>query len=62
MCNETEPQGQAVKAAIEDYMSKHPDIKVEINFNGREIRKTLEPALDYGEVIDFWDEDYRKNF
>ena len=60
MWNETESQGQAVKAAIEDYMKQHPDIEVEMNFNGREIRKTLEPALDYGQVIDFWDEDIER--
>lgn len=60
MWNETESQGQAVKAAIEDYMSKHPDIEVEINFNGREIRKTLQPALDNGQTIDFWDENIER--
>ncbi|MDR1059513.1 MAG: extracellular solute-binding protein, partial [Treponema sp.] len=32
-------------------------IKVDINFNGRDIRKTLQPALDAGEVIDLFDED-----
>ncbi|MEI0605779.1 ABC transporter substrate-binding protein [Brachyspira pulli] len=60
MWNETESQGQAVKAAIEDYMAKHPDIEVEINFNGREIRKTLQPALDNGQTIDFWDENIER--
>ena len=56
MWNEVEPQGQVIKAAIEDYMKKYPDVIVEVNWNGREIRKTLEPALNNNQAIDVWDE------
>lgn len=60
MWNEVEPQGQVIKEAIRDYMNKHSDIAVEVNWNGREIRKTLQPALDNNQVIDLWDEDLER--
>ena len=60
MWNEVEPQGQVIKAAIEDYMKKYPDVTVEVNWNGREIRKTLQPALDNNQTIDMWDEDLER--
>lgn len=61
MWNEVEPQGQVIKAAIEDYMKKYQDVVVEVNWNGREIRKTLQPALDNNQTIDLWDEDLERN-
>ncbi len=60
MWNSTEPQALALQEAIDDFMEKNPDIKVEINWNGREIRKTLQPALDNGQKIDVWDEDIER--
>ena len=60
MWNEVEPQGQVIKEAINDYMKKHDDIVVEVNWNGREIRKTLQPALDNNQEIDLWDEDLER--
>jgi len=59
MWNETEPQGQAIAAAIEDF-TKTTGIKVDANFNGRDIRKTLQPALDAGETIALFDEDLER--
>ena len=46
MWNETEPQAKVYKEAVNDYMSQHPKVQVSIQWNGREIRKTLPPALD----------------
>lgn len=60
MWNEVEPQGQVIKEAIEDFMEKNPDVYVEVNWNGREIRKTLQPALDNNQEIDLWDEDLER--
>ncbi|MBL8966379.1 MAG: extracellular solute-binding protein [Spirochaetaceae bacterium] len=57
MWNQTEPQAQVLEAAIRDFEAKNAGVKVEINWNGREIRKTLQPALDNKQVIDLWDED-----
>lgn len=56
MWNEAEPQGQAISRAAAAF-TRETGIRVEINFNGREIRQTLQPALDAGEVIDIFDED-----
>lgn len=56
MWNETEPQGQVIAEAVEAY-SKQTGVEVELNFNGRDIRKNLQPALDAGTQIDIFDED-----
>jgi raffinose/stachyose/melibiose transport system substrate-binding protein len=55
MWNEAEPQGQVIARAAEAF-TKETGIKLDINFNGREIRQTLQPALDAGEAIDIFDE------
>ncbi|MBU0929079.1 MAG: extracellular solute-binding protein [Spirochaetes bacterium] len=60
MWNQTEPQAQVIEAAVRDFESKNPGVSVEINWNGREIRKTLQPALDNKQVIDLWDEDIER--
>lgn len=44
MWNEAEPQGMVVAEAVEAFTAE-TGIEVEVNFNGREIRKTLQPAL-----------------
>ncbi len=59
MWNETEPQAQSLSAAIEEFTEK-TGIAVDVNWNGREIRKTLQPALDAGKEIDFFDEDIER--
>jgi raffinose/stachyose/melibiose transport system substrate-binding protein len=59
MWNESEPQGQVIARAAEAF-TKETGIAVDINFNGRDIRKTLQPALDAGEPIDLFDEDIER--
>ncbi len=59
MWNETEPQGQVIAQAVDAY-TKKTGIPVEVNWNGREIRKTLQPALDTGTAIDLFDEDIER--
>ncbi|MEG1389905.1 MAG: extracellular solute-binding protein [Angelakisella sp.] len=59
MWNETEPQGQVLAEAVEAY-TKKTGVKVEVQFNGREIRKTLQPALDNNTAIDLFDEDVER--
>jgi raffinose/stachyose/melibiose transport system substrate-binding protein len=59
MWNESEPQGQVIAQAAEAF-TKETGIAVDINFNGREIRKTLQPALDAGETVDLFDEDIER--
>jgi raffinose/stachyose/melibiose transport system substrate-binding protein len=59
MWNESEPQGQVIARAAEAFTGE-TGIVVDINFNGRDIRKTLQPALDAGETIDLFDEDIER--
>lgn len=56
MWNEAEPQGQVIAEAAAAF-EKATGVKMDVNFNGRDIRKTLEPALAAGETIDLFDED-----
>ncbi len=56
MWNEVEPQGLVIADAAAAF-EKETGIKIDVVFNGREIRKTLQPALDAGEKIDIFDED-----
>jgi len=60
MWNETEPQAMVLKEAIKDFEKQNEDVTVHIQWNGREIRKTLQPALDAGTKIDMWDEDLER--
>jgi raffinose/stachyose/melibiose transport system substrate-binding protein len=59
MWNESEPQGQVIARAAEAF-TRETGVAVDINFNGRDIRKTLQPALDAGETIDLFDEDIER--
>lgn len=57
MWEATEPQGQAIKAAIDEY-SKESGVEVDVQFKGRTgIREGLQAALDAGTKIDMFDED-----
>lgn len=60
MWNETEPLAMFLKDAVKDFMSLNEDVNVDIQWNGREIRKTLQPALDSGTTVDIWDEDLER--
>ncbi len=60
MWNSTEPQAVELQKGIESFMQEHPNVEVTVNWNGREIRKTLQPALDNGQKIDIWDEDVER--
>ena len=59
MWNEAEPQGMVIQEAV-DAFTEETGVEVDINFNGRDIRKTLEPALAGGEEIDLFDEDIER--
>ncbi len=60
MWNQTETQGQVLTQAIRDFEQQNPGVRVQVNWNGREIRQTLQPALDQGVTIDLWDEDLER--
>ena len=57
MWEATEPQGQAIQAAIDAY-TKDTGVEVDVQFKGRTgIREGLQAALDAGTKIDMFDED-----
>lgn len=57
MWEATEPQGQAIQAAVDAYQTATGN-KVDLQFKGRTgIREGLQPALDAGTAIDMFDED-----
>lgn len=57
MWEATEPQGQAIQAAV-DQFTADTGITVDLQFKGRTgIREGLQPALDAGTNIDMFDED-----
>lgn len=53
--NETEPQADAISRAAEAFMKQNPDVKINITWNGRDLRKLIIPALEAGTVIDAFD-------
>jgi len=57
MWNETEPQAEVIKAAIDEFKTANPGVTVKVQWNGRDIRKTLKAALDSGQVIDIFEND-----
>ena len=56
MWNETEPQAMVIKEAVADFESANPGTEVSVQWNGRDILKILQPALDAGTTIDLWDQ------
>lgn len=59
MWEEDEPQADVIREAAEAY-EEATGISVEIQWKGRGIRSLIEPALDAGEQIDLFDDDYQR--
>lgn len=59
MWTEAEPQALAIADACKAYTDK-TGVKVDIKFQGRDTRKTLQPALEAGTAIDIFDEDVER--
>jgi len=57
MWNEDEPMGQVMKAAIEAFQAAHPNVTVDVTWQGRGVRKLFTAAIDAGTVIDLIDND-----
>jgi len=55
MWNESELQGTVIKEAIADFQAAHPNITVNVTWNGRENRNLVIPAIESGEKIDMFD-------
>jgi len=59
MYNETEPNAEVIKTAIENFKAANPEVNVTVQWNGREVRQILKAALDAGESIDIYENDPR---
>ncbi|MBP1754708.1 MAG: transporter substrate-binding protein [Firmicutes bacterium] len=57
MWQETEPQANILKSAIESFEKANPNCKVTVEWTGRTIRDVILPALESGEHIDIFDTD-----
>lgn len=53
--SETEPQADVITRAAEAFMQQNPDVKINITWNGRDLRKLIIPALEAGTQIDCFD-------
>lgn len=53
--NETEPQADAISKAAEEFMALNPGVKINITWNGRDLRKLVIPAIEAGTAIDMFD-------
>ena len=54
--NETEPQGMVISQAIDEFTKIHPNVKIDVVWNGRENRKVLLPALESGRQVDLFEQ------
>lgn len=59
MWEEDEPQADVIREAAEAY-EEATGISVEIEWKGRKISDLIGPALDAGEEIDLFDDDYQR--
>ncbi len=57
MWSETEAQAEVIKSAIDQFKAANPGVTVNMQWNGRDIRKTLKAALDSGQDIDIFEND-----
>ena len=55
MWNETEPQADVIKAAIDEFTTIYPNVEITVNWMGRDTLKTIMASLDAGQV-DLWDQ------
>ena len=53
--SETESQALVLKAAAQSFMDKHPNVKINFTFNGRDNRKLVVSAIEAGTQIDLMD-------
>lgn len=57
MWNSTEGQAKVIQEAA-DAFEKETGVHINIEWKGRDIKTLIQPALDAGEKIDFFDQDY----
>lgn len=57
MWQETEPQAEILKAAIEQFKSANPDVEVNVQWQGRGVKDLVSAAISSGQQVDIFDSD-----
>ncbi|MCD9021866.1 ABC transporter substrate-binding protein [Cohnella silvisoli] len=57
MWNENETQATVIKEAISAFEAENKDVKIKVQWNGRDNGKLIKPALDAGQQVDIFDSD-----
>lgn len=57
MWSENEPQAKILKGAIERFEKANPDVKVDVQWQGRGVRDLVIPAIEGGQKLDIFDSD-----
>lgn len=57
MWSENEPQAIILKEAIERFEGDHPEVEVEVQWQGRGVRDLVIPAIEGGQKLDIFDSD-----
>ncbi|MHC1748918.1 MAG: ABC transporter substrate-binding protein [Cellulosilyticaceae bacterium] len=57
MWQETEPQAEILKQAIEKFQAANTDVKVTVEWSGRDVKNLIMPALESGQKVDIFDTD-----
>lgn len=57
MWNADEPMGKVMQQAIDAFQADHPNVTIEVTWQGRPVRKLFTAAIDSGTVIDLIDND-----
>ena len=57
MWQETEPQADILKTAIENYEAANPNVTVEVEWQGRGVKDLISAAVAAGEHVDIFDSD-----
>jgi raffinose/stachyose/melibiose transport system substrate-binding protein len=52
MWNPSEPMAKVTQTSIDEFQQANPDIKVNVNWAGRDVRKLVLPAISAGQKID----------
>ncbi|WP_418667655.1 ABC transporter substrate-binding protein [Allofournierella sp.] len=57
MWQETEPQADILKAAVARFEKANPDVTVEVEWSGRDVKNLVSAAVQAGEQVDLFDSD-----
>lgn len=57
MWSSTEPQAGVIKTAVSEFEKANPNVKITVDFQGRNIKKIEQTAIESGQQIDIFEDD-----